>query len=325
MYSISILEEQQMRKTVSENIRIPTPADQRKQNMADSVSQQIDAAFRRSHELSYRSRYNYWDAAARFGRYAAEEWSLKNIRNLDNRHVQGYVNHLLDNECTAAYIKGELSAIRHLCHLVNGKRPIHATNDRYNIPDREHMALPGATQQQYETARQLAYEKGGVRLQLAVDFQRHFGERNNESFVFRFHRVADAIRTGVLELGQQDGTKGGRERHIPVETEAQRELLQRAYAYGKEVGKAQSDRLLTGRETGAVHVARAEMGRLYVRNRESLGDVSAHSMRRAYAQDVYDRTPGTDADRMAAVCRVLGHSSDRDDITQVYVANRHAK
>jgi len=59
--------------------------------MALNIITQIDAAFRRSHELSYRTRHNYWDAAKRFGRYAAEEWSLMKIKNFDNRHVQGYM------------------------------------------------------------------------------------------------------------------------------------------------------------------------------------------------------------------------------------------
>lgn len=198
------------------------------------------------------------------------------------------------------------------------------TNDRYGIPNRENEALPGATEKQDQDVRQLALKQLGTSFQMAMDFEKLFGLRCNESFAFRAHRITDALSTVIFEMNQQDGTKGGRYRQVPVETEAQRELLQRAFAYGRGTGKTASDRLLTGREKGAVHKARAKMARFYVNNRDMLGPISAHSMRRAYAQGLYDLTPGTDADRMATVCRALGHGSNRDDITGVYVADRHA-
>ncbi|MGE5494516.1 MAG: hypothetical protein ACM3S4_04350 [Burkholderiales bacterium] len=290
-----------------------------------NLEHQVDAAFKRSHELSIETRYTYWDSASRFARYAGEIWNLKNIRNMDDRHVQGYVAALLDSDCSVSYIKTELSGIRHLHHIVDGKRPIHPRNDFFGVGRREAIALPGATHEQYQMARKIAIEIGKPLIALSIDYMELYGARINESQAFRCIRIKLALEKGYLELSQEDGTKGGRLRRVTVETQEQKDLLLRTLEFIHQQKKTNSDRVMTGREKGAVHKAKAEIERFFVKYRDVLGGISPHDFRRAFAQDVYDRTPGTDAERMAVVCQYLGHGSGRADITARYVANRHAR
>lgn len=296
-----------------------------KNGQGENLVNQVDAAFRRSHELSIETRHAYWESSSRFAKWVGEVWNVKNIRNIDDRHIKGYVMTLLDDDCKVSYIKTELSGIRHLHHIIDGKRPISKRNDAYGVGSREAIAYPGVSQEGYQLSKKIACEIGKPLFALTFDFWKLYGERINESQVFKCHRIKDALENGFLELSQEDGTKGGRMRRIPVETAEQRDLLLRTLDYIRSEKKTNSDRVMTGREKGAVHRTKAAIERFFVKFRDVLGDVSPHDFRRSYAQDVYDRTPGTDAERMAVVCKCLGHGPGRADITARYVANRHAR
>lgn len=75
----------------------------RKINMAENIERRVDAAFQKSHEKGYGTRYAYWDAGVRFATHCADVFGLKTIRNMDIRHIQSYINSLLDDDRTNQY------------------------------------------------------------------------------------------------------------------------------------------------------------------------------------------------------------------------------
>lgn len=297
----------------------------RQETLIENAKKQVRLAFKYSNQKSYGTRENYRDASMRFAEHAAKVWGVQNMKSIRNAHILSYVTEMLDNELKATYIKSELSGIRHMLRLMECKNNIHKTNDKFGAPRRESEALPGATLEEYRKIRTLAEKKFGKIGTLTVDLQYFFGARINETQAMRVRRIVDAARTGILHLDKTDGTKGGRPRDIRVETEEQRQVIRDALAFIKSKNKKLDDRLLTGREKGAVHRSKYRIQRMYADNVELLNDKSSHDLRRAFAQMEYDRMPGTDRERMRAVCRALGHGENRDDITARYVANRHAK
>jgi len=283
---------------------------------------QVEKAFKNSNQKSFGTRHTYEASAKRFAAYVASVYSLQNMRNTRNEHIQAYVNYLKENDRETGYIKTEMSGIRHFLALIDCKNEIYEKNDRFGIPKRESQALPGMSQDEYKIARELATQKFGVSGKITVDLQYYFGLRINETQAVHVKRFIDADKTEVLHIDGSDGTKGGRPRDIKVETDEQKQLLREILNYIAVTGKKNTDRLLTGREKGAVHKAKHAYERMYANNAEALNNKSSHDLRRAFAQNLYDRTPGTDKERMRVVCMALGHSPNRSDITARYVARR---
>jgi integrase len=58
---------------------------------------------------------------------------------------------------------------------------------------------------------------------------------------------------------------------------------------------------------------------MYAENVDLLSGKSSHDLRRSFAQRGYDRTSGNDIEKMREICKALGHSPDRDDITARYL------
>ena len=297
----------------------------RQEALIENAKKQVENAYKHTNEKSFGTRHAYMESSKRFVTHVASTWSLQNMKNVRNEHIQSYVNELKEDDCTAAYIKTELSGIRHLLHIIGSKNNIYATNDRFGIPKRESEVLPGMTREEYLKARGLAEDKFGAEGRITVDLQYYFGLRINETQAVRVKRFVDATNTGILHLDSCDGTKGGRPRDVKVETIEQLTVIKEALEYKNKQGKSFSDRLLTDRTKGAVHRSKHGYQKMYAENADLLSDKSSHDLRRSFAQSVYDRIPGTDKDKMREVCKSLGHGANRDDITARYVANRWAK
>lgn len=297
----------------------------RKERLATNLITQVDKVFRDSNSKSIETRYTYWETSKRFVTCVAEIWGVQSIKNLRAEHVQGYINQLKDDDCTVRYMKTEMSGIRHLFRIAECRHTLPENNDAFVIPKRESDIQPGATKEEYEAIRAIALASGNKAQVISVDMMYHLGMRINESQATKVRYIRDALEVGVLHLDKGAGTKGGRPRDIPIQTPEQLETLKEVMRFTEEEGKTLGDRIANDREHGAVHKAKAALERLFVNNKDKTGGISPHDLRRAFAQNLYDRASGSDAERMAVVCTQLGHGSGRKDITACYVANRHAR
>jgi len=68
----------------------------------------------------------------------------------------------------------------------------------------------------------------------SVELQRAFGLRLRESLAIKQETIRDALRTNVLHLTSQDGTKNSRSRDIPILNEQQREILKSVLDFQKQ-------------------------------------------------------------------------------------------
>ena len=204
---------------------------QRQQNIIKNAVRQVDKAYAESNQKSYGSRETYKESSRRFTRHAASVWGVQNMTAIANKHVQSYVDEMKDNDLAPAYMKTELSGIRHLLKIIGGKNEIHASNAAFGVPNRKSEVKPGATREEYEKARELAESKFGAAGAITVDLQYHYGLRINETQAMRSRRIVNAYDNGVLHLDKKDGTKGGRARDIPVVTAEQGQVIANAIAY----------------------------------------------------------------------------------------------
>jgi len=238
--------------------------------------------------------------------------------SLKQKHVQALVNHWLGQDLSPGTIKNRMSCLRWWAEKVNRRNVIARSNETYGIPDRQFVASASKAKD-LEQAQLARVRDENVRMSLRL--QRAFGLRREEAIKLQ-PRWAD--RGEHLQL-KASWTKGGRERTVPIRTEAQRALLERA----KQLAGTGS---LIPRGRSYI-----EQLRIYERHTANAGLSKMHGLRHAYAQQRYLELTGwpsphaggrgkealtpvqqqIDLRARLTISRELGHV--REQITSVYL------
>ena len=158
-------------------------------------------------------------------------YKLDNVRQLKGRHVEALTKHWLSKELSSSTLQNRLSTLRTFASWI-GKEGMVESAERY-FPNHEAARTSINTQDK-------GWEVNGVsvteklddlrtldeRVALQVELQLRFGLRVKESIMLRPH-LAD--KGGYLAVS--NGTKGGRDRTVPIDTPERRELIDRAKTF----------------------------------------------------------------------------------------------
>jgi len=238
--------------------------------------------------------------------------------SLKQKHVQALVDEWLKQNLSPGTIKNRMSCLRWWAEKVNKRAVVAGSNEFYGIPDRQFVSDTSKAKDLAE--EQLARVKDeNVRMSLRL--QQAFGLRREEGIKIQ-PRWAD--RGKYLHL-KASWTKGGRERTVPIRTQAQRALLEQAKrlaGFGSLIPR--------GRQY-------IEQLRIYERHTANAGLSKMHGLRHAYAQQRYRELTGwasphaggptkqqlntaqrqTDQQARLTISEELGHQ--REQVTAVYL------
>ena len=196
-----------------------------------------------------------------------------NAHSLKPKHVEALVNHWQEKEISVGAMKNRLSAIRWWAQKVNRQNCVARSNDHYGIPDRKFVTNISKAKTVIETDLQRVRD---LHVRMSLELQQAFGLRREEAIKFQpgFADRGDHI---VLKASW---TKGGKQREIPVRTENQRSILDRA-------------RKLSGNGSliPSARNYRQQM-RIYERHTANAGLSKMHGLRHAYAQQRYEEMTG---------------------------------
>ena len=239
-------------------------------------------------------------------------------RSLKPKHVVALVRRWQAESLSAGTIKNRMAAVRWWAAKVGKRNAVARRNEHYGIERRVYAgAADRAVRPDDETLARIA----DPHVRMSVELQRAFGLRREEAIKFR-PNLAD--HGEYLRL-QASWTKGGKPRDVPVCTEAQRALLERARAL------AGTGSLIPGQRSYI------QQRKKYDRDTAKAGLRKLHGLRHAYAQDRYEALTGwkapiaggpavkslSEAERTLderareIVSRELGH--ERSEITTVYL------
>ena len=283
------------------------------------LNYQLKLLCRHSHEGSFKTR------AGRERQLTAIANQLHDLgfrglkaTSLKQKHVQALVDHWLGQNLSPGTIKNRMSCLRWWAEKVNRRNVVAGSNDFYGIPDRQFVSDTSKAKDLAE--EQLAQVKDeNVRMSLRL--QQAFGLRREEAIKIQ-PRWAD--RGKYLHL-KASWTKGGRERTVPIRTQAQRALLEQAKrlaGFGSLIPR--------GRQY-------IEQLRIYERHTANAGLSKMHGLRHAYAQQRYRELTGwpsphaggptkqqlntaqrqTDQQARLTISEELGHQ--REQVTAVYL------
>ncbi len=239
-------------------------------------------------------------------------------QSLKPKHIDALTQHWLASETAAGTMKNRMSAIRWWARKVNKQNVVARSNDEYGLPRRQFVA--GASKAKTIDEQQLQ-KITNPHVRMSLELQEAFGLRREEAIKIR---PALADKGDVLWL-KPSWTKGGREREIPILTDAQRDTLNRA-------------RKLAGK--GALipsHKNYIQQLRLYEGQCTRAGLSKMHGLRHVYAQRRFAELAGFDApaaggpsrrqltagerqldqEARAIISKELGHR--REAITAVYL------
>ncbi len=240
-------------------------------------------------------------------------------QSLKPKHIEALVKRWFGQELPVGTIKNRMAVIRWWAHKVNKQNVVARSNEHYGIPDRHFITneskARSVTREQLEKVRD-------EHVRMSLELQQAFGLRREEAMKFQ---PSFADRGDHLVL-KASWTKGGRERTLPVRTEAQRDVLNRARRLAGFGSLIPSNR-------NYVHQMR-----VYEGNTCRAGLSKMHGLRHAYAQNRYEELTGwkapaaggpetrsltpeqREADRKARllISEELGH--EREQITAVYLS-----
>ena len=144
-------------------------------------------------------------------------------KSLRPKHVEALVKHWLETKIAVGTIKNRMAAIRWWAAKVNKKHVVANSNDHYGIPRRQYANSANRVTTLDEDKFARVTDQF---VRMSLELQREFGLRREEAIKIR---PVLADKGGILWL-KPSWTKGGRAREIPIRTEAQREILDKARA-----------------------------------------------------------------------------------------------
>ena len=238
--------------------------------------------------------------------------------NLRGKHVQALVAHWQQQGLSAGTMKNRLAAVRWWAEKIGKPHIMSRDNAYYGIPDRQYVTNISKAQTLQQT------DVSTVRdpyIRMSMELQQAFGLRRQEALKFQ---PSFADRGDHLRL-KGSWTKGGKERLVPIRTEDQQAVLQRAHQL------AGRGSLIPPKRTYIQHL------KVYEYHTTRAGLHKLHGLRHAYAQQRYWELTGwlapatggptnrqltreqktVDQEARLTISRELGH--EREQITAVYL------
>ncbi len=311
-----------------------------------AVESQCQKLFKHTRSGSYGTRARYESSCKSFVSFLNENFKMKNLRNLSDKHVVAYVQHRLEQSVSAKTIKSDLSAIRYMHDLVPQVRYELSSNTElaknYDIHLEKTPAVKGDrawTDKEYKDMCRLSErldEKGDNRGLTAKDVRdllpicRTMGLRITEAVAMKRSQAEQALKTGIYRV--KDEAKGGLHRSVPLSNEAREVLSQR-------ITQIERGGLVFVREGEKVHqgVNRCEKFLERYRERVTTSEgassrlnykdeekpLTFHGLRYGYVQDRMNDLQSKGYTRDAAaqiVSKEVGHS--RIEIIEVYMGGK---
>lgn len=223
---------------------------------------------KRNKDGSYATQVDRWHTLDLIARQL-DVLGYKNMRaeSLKPRHVEAVVTLWQREGLSAATMKNRMSYLRWWAEKIGNPSIVPGNNKALGIPDRRYVT--NENKGQVLDGRLDAVKDAHVRMSL--ELQAAFGLRREEAIKFQ---PSYADRGDKLVL-KPSWTKGGRGRELPIRTEAQREVLDRAHKLAAK---------------GSLIPAKlqyVQQMRIYERAMVKAGFHAMHGLRHAYAQVRY--------------------------------------
>lgn len=202
-----------------------------------SIEQQMEKLFKHTRTGSFKTRARYKSSCYHFLEFVHKNFKLKNLRNLNDKHVAAYIIARQQDGISPKTIKNDLVAIRYLHDMIpNAKHDLSdnkGLKEMYNLTLEKTPAVKGDRgwtkeefRNMYNFANERAFESktaGDVRDVMILC--RTMGLRVAEAVAMHRSQAEEALRTGIYQVRGE--AKNGKWRQVPLSKPARHMLQQR--------------------------------------------------------------------------------------------------
>lgn len=284
------------------------------------LNNQLKSIARHNRQGSYETRSRYLEANQRFCQHLANEFGLQKFANIQDKHIESYVQDMRARGLQEKTIKTDLSAIRFFHDKVDARYTI-SDNSRFGFEKRQNERVDRAwNKDEYAKFRAYCEQNEKVRELATATLAREMGLRIHETTRISRSTAENALKTGYLNIKG----KGGKEREVPL-TQNARDVLQvnmRGVNRGQKLFVAEDEK---------THLVIKQVQNFINRSRDRWQDESRykqnelnrtfHGLRHAYAREQYEARINEGMSEYEArkeVSKLLGH--ERDEVTRIYLA-----
>jgi len=234
-------------------------------------------------------------------------YKIESVRSLKQKHVEVLVRSWEDRKLSASTIANRISCLRLLANWIGKPGMVQRATDYVSNPNAVRRVQATSTDKSWSAAGvdpQILFntvEQHDWRVGLQLKLMDAFGLRRKEAVIFKPH-MSDLD----VALRVRDGTKGGRERVIPIETKEQRELLDFAKSKVPNVQGSICHPDLNLEQ--AIRRFNYVLEKFGVTKR-GLG-ITSHGLRHEHLNDLYEKVAG-----VPSPVRSTNLTADIDDMT----------
>lgn len=292
-----------------------------------NLMNQINKLAKHSKGISITSQRQYYNHFDQFCRFVADNYNLKSIKNIQDKHIVAFVQERQNEAKSPATVKQDLAAIRYFHdqipnprNFLNNNKTLANKFDGFSLEKRRFGGVNRrATELEYQSLVNLAKQLNQPQIALAIQLAREQGLRVHE--IVRLNR-SDAEKS-LRENKMTVKGKGGLIRSVSLQ-EQTKSILKEA------MSKVERGQKLFVAKDEKAHTVIQRMKDFIKNHRDKVYDpvnnrppgvhVTMHSFRHAYAKEQYDRFIAegmNEKDARLATSKLIGHS--REDVTRIYL------
>ena len=234
-------------------------------------------------------------------------YKLDDVKQLRGRHVEALTKHWADKRLAPSTLQNNLSTLRTFSCWIGKEGMVEGAETYYPHGEAARSSINTADKSWSANGVSLEAKLAEIRMidervALQVELQARFGIRVKESVMLRPH-LADKGAYLAVSIG----TKGGRDRTVPIDSEKKRELLDRARAFADSPTASTSNPALSLKQALG-HYSRV------LRNAgitKAAAGVTSHGLRHNYANDRYQHYAGAESPVRGGALAELDRERDR--------------
>lgn len=304
--------------------------------------EQMEKLFRHTRTGSFKTRARYKSSCRNFLDFVHKEFKLKNIKNLQDKHVVAYIKKRQEEGVSPKTIKNDLVAIRYLHDMIpNAKYQLSDNDDLKKLYELKLDKTPavkgdrGWTDEEYRNILSFVNEKASEN-KTAADTRdvmilcRTMGLRVAEAVAMKRSQAEEALRTGIYQVRGE--AKNGKWRQVPLSNEARQMLLNRLKIVNRGekvfVGPNEKTHHAINRVEKFLENHRekfvTEEGKQKRMYKGKSSPLTFHGLRYNYVQDRIkeEMEKGYSFEQAASfVTKEVGH--ERIDVIKVYLGNKN--
>lgn len=205
------------------------------------IMAQMEKIFRHTRANSFGTRARYESSCRNFIGFLNEEFKMKNLRNLQDKHLVAYIQQRQSEGIAPKTLKNDLGAIRYMHDMIPNVKYELSDNKMlkgaYSITLDKTPAVKGNrawTEREYNAMQEFTREvvaDGGRGARTAADVQdvmqlaKTMGFRVTEAVAMSRSQAEQALRTGIYQVKSE--AKNGKWRQIPVSPQGKQVMQNR--------------------------------------------------------------------------------------------------